>query len=179
MKKLAGGWLVVGALAASAPVAATAGTQDFKINANTNSLATTTRDATPLDTGITLKPGDTLTITASGLWDGGGCGIFDANGTVCYGIDPTTGINYFSLVGKIGANAAPDDTWFKVGTSYSSVVAQSGTLYLAFLDTDSYNNSGFVTASVTAVPEAATWALMLAGLAGVAAVHQKRLRRHG
>ncbi len=177
MVKLLGRWLVAGAVLSSVSMAVQAGTQTFEVKASANSLATTARDAVPLNTGITLNLGDALAISATGLWDGGGCGIFDANGTTCYGNDPITGINYFSLIGKIGADAVADNTWFKVGTSYSGVAASAGTLYLAFLDTDSFNNSGFVTASVTAVPEAASWALMLAGLAGVTAVRQVRRRQ--
>ena len=165
-------------LAAALPMAAQAATQSFDVHAKTNSLAVTTNDANPLNTGIVLQVGDALDISATGGWDGGGCGVFDANGTLCYGIDPVTGINYFSLIGKIGANDNADNTWFKIGTGYSGKAATAGTLYLAFLDTDSFNNSGFVTATVTAVPEAGTWAMMLAGLAGVAALARRRQRIH-
>jgi MYXO-CTERM domain-containing protein len=161
-------------LAATLPLAAQADTQSFDVYANQNSVAFNSRDAAPLDTGIVLAVGDTLDITAIGSWNGGACGVFDANGTSCFGIEGTTGINYYSLIGKIGANASFDNTWFKVGTNYSSTAATAGTLYLAFLDSDSGNNSGFVTATVTTVPEAGTWAMMLAGLAGVAAVSRRR-----
>jgi hypothetical protein len=166
--------IAAGVLAATLPLAAHAGTQSFKVDARENSVAFSSKDAAPLDTGIVLGVGDTLDITAVGLWDGGACGFFDANGSNCFGNEPTTGINYYSLIGKIGANPSFDSTWFKVGTSYSGTAATAGTLYLAYLDSDAFNNSGFVTATVTVVPEAGTWAMMLAGLAGVMAISRRR-----
>lgn len=166
--------LMAGVIATTLPLAAQAGTQVFDVQARDNSLAWASGDATPLNSGIVLAAGDTLDISAVGLWNGGACGDVDANGTNCFGNESLTGINYFSLIGKIGSNAGHDSTWFKVGTSYSGVAASAGTLYLAFLDTNSFDNSGFVTASVTAVPEVETWALMLGGLAGVVALSRRR-----
>lgn len=150
---------------------AQAATQSFEVFAKDNSVAFSSHDAAPLDTGLDFTAGDALSIVASGLWNGGACGDVDANGTMCFGIEPTTGINYYSLIGKIGANAAFDNTWFKVGTAYGGPAPGSGRLFLAFLDSDSFNNSGFVTARVeytAPVPEPATMALMLAGLAALA-----------
>lgn len=150
---------------------ASAATQSFDVYANANSVAYGSHDATPVDTGLNFLAGDALSISASGLWNGGACGDVDANGTLCFGIEGTTGINFFSLIGKIGADASFDSTWFKVGTAYGGPAPASGRLYLAFLDSDSFNNSGFVTATVehaAPVPEPATFALLLAGLAPLA-----------
>ncbi len=75
-----------------------------------------------------------------------------------------------SLTGRIGAGH-----YFKIGDSYSGTAATSGNLFLAFVDNDSSNNTGFVTASVAAaVPERETYALMLAGLGLVGAVGRRR-----
>jgi hypothetical protein len=169
--------IAAGVLAATMPLAAQATTQSFNVFAKDNSVAFNTKDAAPLNTGIVLAIGDMLDITTVGSWNGGACGDLDANGSNCFGNEPTTGINFYSLIGKIGSNASFDSTWFKVGTSYSGTAATAGTLYLAYLDSDSFNNSGFVTATVTAVPEAGTWALMLAGLAGLAGVMAGSRRR--
>jgi MYXO-CTERM domain-containing protein len=174
MNSTFGKLVLAAAVAASLPLAAQAGTQSFDVLARDNSVAFATNDAAPLNTGIVLSVGDTLDITAVGLWNGGACGFVDANGSNCFGNEGVTGINYYSLIGKIGSNDDLDNTWFKVGTSYSGTAATAGTLYLAYLDSDSFNNSGFVTATVTVVPEAGTWAMMLAGLAGVAAVSRRR-----
>ena len=154
------------AILAAAP-ASHAATQASDVYARNNSVAVLTHDATPVDTGLVFTAGDSVTITASGLWNGGGCGDVDANGTTCFGNEGTTGINYFSLIGKIGTSSSFDNTWFKIGTSFSGLAASSGTLYLAFLDNDSFNNSGFVTALVTvpSVPEPSSALLMVLGMA--------------
>lgn len=153
--------------AAAAMFAATIGssqaaTQSFDVFANANSTAFSSQDASPLDTGIVFNAGDTLNITASGTWNGGACGDVGPNGANC-GNDPGTGINYFALVGRVGAGA-----YFKVGDSYAGVASSGGDLFLAFLDIDSFNNTGFVTAVVTVptptIPEPETYALMLGGL---------------
>jgi hypothetical protein len=146
----------------------------FEVFAKEDSTAFQSLDQAPLSTGITLAAGQAFSITATGLWSGGGCPPVDANGAACFGTAPITGINYFSLVGKIGADSSYDASWFKVGTSYSGVAANSGTLFLAFLDSDSFNNSGSVMATVSVVPEPGTWALLGAGLVAVAAVAKRR-----
>ena len=166
------------ALVAAAFVAATgsaqamlpSATQSFDVFARENSLATSTHDASPLDTGITFAVGDALHITASGLWNGGACGDIGPEGTNCFG-NGLPGINYFSLIGRVGAGS-----FFKIGSSYDGIADAAGTLILAYLDTDSSNNSGFVTAVVSLpVPEPETYALMLGGLGILGLATRKRL----
>ena len=156
---------------------AQAATQSFDVFAKDNSVAFSSLDAAPLDTGLDFTAGDALSIVASGLWNGGACGDVDANGSLCFGNEGTTGINYYSLIGKIGADSSFDSSWFKVGTAYGGPAPGSGRLFLAFLDSDSFNNSGFVTARVEytpAVPEPATVLLMLLGLATVGGCATRR-----
>lgn len=157
-----------------------AATLSFDVFARENSIAFNSHDAVPLDTGLDFTAGDALSITATGLWNGGACGDVDANGSLCFGNEPVTGINYYSLIGKIGADASFDSTWFKVGTSYGGPAPSAGRLFLAYLDSDSSNNTGYVTATIEytpAVPEPGTWALALAGLAALAGGSRLRAGR--
>lgn len=140
-------------------------TQSFDVYARENSSA-----ASPLDTGITFAVGDALHITATGLWNGGACGDVGPTGSNCFG-NPLPGINYYSLIGRVGTG-----NYFKIGDSYDGVADNTGTLTLAFLDSDSFNNSGFVTAVVSLpVPEPETYALMLGGLGILGLATRKRL----
>ncbi|HEX5373742.1 MAG TPA: PEP-CTERM sorting domain-containing protein [Aquabacterium sp.] len=66
---------------------------------------------------------------------------------------------YGALVGRIGSGS-----FFTVGTNYSGVAATSGTLQLFYWDSNNGDNSDFITANVTAVPESGTLAMALAGL---------------
>ena len=71
---------------------------------------------------------------------------------------------YGSLVGRIGGGA-----FFLVGTNYSGAASASGPLYLYYWDSNFSDNSGFVTANSSAIPEPSTWALMGLGFAVLAA----------
>lgn len=163
----------VSTASAMAPPATT--TQSFDVFAREHSLATSTHDASPLDTGIFFQSGDALEITASGLWNGGACGDIGPDGTSCFG-DGLPGINYYSLVGRIGGG-----NYFKIGSSYSGTAPHEGNLFLGYLDTDSFNNSGFVTAVVTipAVPEPGTYALIVGGLGFMAVVSRRKRKAPG
>jgi len=71
---------------------------------------------------------------------------------------------YGSLVGQIGGGA-----FFLIGTNYSGTASASGPLYLYYWDSNYSDNSGFVTATSSAIPEPSTWALMGLGFAVLAA----------
>jgi len=79
---------------------------------------------------------------------------------------------YGTLVGQIGSG-----DFFVIGTSYSGVASSSGTLNLYYWDSNNFDNTQYVTATVSAVPEPSTWALMLAGFAGLAFAVRRRTRR--
>ncbi len=77
--------------------------------------------------------------------------------------------NFGTLVGLMG-------TEYRVlGTSFSGAAWASGPLSLFYWDSNSADNSQFVTATVTAVPEPATWAMMILGfgIAGAALRNRK------
>jgi hypothetical protein len=76
---------------------------------------------------------------------------------------------YGELVGRIGAGP-----YFAVGTSFSGVASSAGTLTLYYWDSYTADNAGSVTAEVSAVPEPASAALMLAGFAALAGVARRR-----
>lgn len=76
---------------------------------------------------------------------------------------------YGSLVGQIGSG-----NYFVVGTNFSGTAATAGTLKLFYWDSNASDNSQFITANVTAVPEPETYALMLAGLGAVGFVARRR-----
>ncbi len=64
---------------------------------------------------------------------------------------------YGALVGLIG-------TEYKlIGTSFSGSFASTGTLKLFYWDSNNGDNFGEISASVSAVPEPATWAMLLTG----------------
>jgi hypothetical protein len=172
LKAAAAAALLVGSIGA-----AHAGSQSFQVFANSNSTAFNSHDAAPLDTGLFFGAGDALHVTATGTWNGGGCGDVGPTGTGCFGNDPHTGINYFSLIGRVG-----NGSYFKVGNSFDGVAASSGDLFLAFLDVDSFNNSGFVTATVAttpAVPEPQTGALLLSGVGALVFLARRSRRPFG
>jgi len=79
---------------------------------------------------------------------------------------------YGTLVGQIGSG-----DFFVIGTSYSGVASAPGTLNLYYWDSNNFDNTQYVTATVSAVPEPSTWALMLAGFAGLAFAVRRRTRR--
>lgn len=145
-----------------------AATQSFEVFAKDNSTAFQTNDASPLDTGLTFNSGDALQVTATGSWFGGGCGTVGPDGTNCW---TGNGINAFSLVGRVGNGA-----YFEIGSNYAGTASSSGNLFLGFFDSDSYNNTGSVTAVVMtpAVPEPETYAMLLAGLGALAFVARHR-----
>jgi hypothetical protein len=92
------------------------------------------------------EPAGTLIGSNFGLWTEG-------NLTAPYG----------TLVGEIGSD-------FEVlGTSFSGPAWGAGTLNLFYWDSNSSDNTQFITASVVAVPEPATWAMMLLGMGAIGA----------
>jgi len=66
---------------------------------------------------------------------------------------------YGALVGKIG------NTYQLLGTSFNGTAWDTGTLELFYWDSNNGDNSNAVSVDVAAVPEPATWAMMIFGFA--------------
>ena len=144
----------------------------FEVFAKENSTAYGSNDilplAAPLDTGLSFVNGQLLTVAAFGTWNGGCGDIGPDGGGACSGT--ASGLQDYSLAGRIGAAGS----YFQIGSSYSAPVSGNGHLFLAFVDSDANNNTGSVMATITAVPEPGTYALLLAGLGVVGAVGRRR-----
>jgi len=137
-----------------------------------------------LNTGLTYSAGDLLTVSAAAddLWSAGPVprwsnangliGDLFATGTDETGLPAGTQIGanwglwaqfglsapYGSLVGGIGG------VYQLLGTSFSGPAWASGTLELFYWDENSFDNSGRISVNVGgAVPEPASWAMMLGG----------------
>ena len=172
--------LILRSLAAAAlfssPVAASATVVVVDAKANSTS------GGTSKDTGLTFALGQQFRITSStnDLWSSGDLPRFsDADGIVFRlavagddsGEAPDTQIGanwgnhsqgnlsarYGSLVADLGGGN------YQLLGANGVFVSQGGPLKLAYFDSNSGDNTGFITFNITAVPEPATWALMLVG----------------
>jgi hypothetical protein len=145
-----------------------------------------------------LTAGETFEITASplDLWSAGAdLRISNANGLTGpifavagddSGKTPGTQIGQdFGLYSAAGSSFAYGElvgsidggTYFAVGTDYTGTTATGGTLSLIYWDSYYGDNFGSIAATVTAVPEPGSLALMLAGLGIVGGLARRRARR--
>jgi cysteine-rich repeat protein len=93
------------------------------------------------DTGVHLEAGDQLWISATGSASPNGFDNFqgpDGDGGNCDTCISTLPGSRYALVGRIGAGGAP----FLVGSSFSTVVSESGALFLGFNDDFHGDNAG-------------------------------------
>jgi hypothetical protein len=99
------------------------------------------------DTGVSVKPGDTLTIEyVSGKWAPWPGEAYDASGTgvISYcDCNVMQYVSHASLIGKIGESDP-----FSAGSYYSHAVTQSGPLDLQINDAVLGDNSGSITVRV-------------------------------
>jgi hypothetical protein len=133
-----------------------AANQDFVRHSGTTTIVVP-GTALPLDTGIAVRQGQTLAISASGLvftiaGQVGSSSGPEGQPTLCPTLDSPTdcvsnGAPYGALVGKIGVNGSP----FLVGASAQLVAPATGVLYLAANDNLIYygDNAGDYTVTVS------------------------------
>jgi hypothetical protein len=146
---------------------------------------------------ISLTAGEQFTVTASptDLWSAGALprwsnanGLTGANlyatgsddsgkpaGTLIgpgnFGTYTQKGLTapYGALVGEIG-----NGPFFFIGTNFNGFASATGALSLFYFDSNNSDNSGSISATVSAVPEPATWAMMILGFLGIGFVAYRR-----
>jgi len=165
----------------AALVLSTAGAQAATYNVD--ALANSSTGGTALST-ITLAAGESFTVLAgiADLWSAGplprysnangltanlfATGADESGATVgtligqnwnSYTQDGFTAA-YGQLVGKIGSQ------YFALGTNSGGTATSAGTLQLFYWDSNGADNFGSIAVNVSAVPEPATYAMLLAGL---------------
>ena len=81
-----------------------------------------------------------------------------------------------ALIGTLSATPSTPSDWFLIGYSKVITLASAGHVYASVNDTFHNNNSGAFDVSVTAVPEPASTAMVVAGLgiAGLVIGHRRR-----
>lgn len=168
------------AAAMLAPLPASAAT--FIVQA----LANSSTGGTALST-ISLTAGQAFTVTSStnDLWSAGPLPRFsDANGLVADRFATSADDSGQSVGTQIGTNfggysqagfTAPfgamvgriNTNYFLVGSSFAGVATSAGVLELFYWDSNNGDNTGQIAAEVTAlssaVPEATTWSMLIAG----------------
>ena len=138
--------------------------------ANTYTVEAINDPKTWLDTGIVATPGtiyDFTVINPSTLWSAGSNEPFPRTSTAdginpaSYGTVTMDGLtaNFGALVAEIGS------TFDLIGTGPTYLTSVSGDIKVGYWDTDYPDNTGSQTLDITTVPEASTWAMMLAGFA--------------
>ena len=85
-----------------------------------------------------------------------------------YGYQGGLSLPYGTLVGKIGAASSLKSA------PHSRAANAAGELKLYYWDSDFSDNTEYVTATISAVPEPSTWAMMILGFAGVGYLAYRR-----
>jgi len=138
-----------------------------------------------VDTGVTLSAGQTYNFSVvdpATTWSAGSDLPYSRSSTA-NGIDPVASgygqwteygftANYGALVGELGS------TYFLIGTSLTAT-GLSGDLKVGYWDSYYGDNSGAQTLTISAaVPEPATWAMMISGFMGVGFLAYRRKSNH-
>jgi hypothetical protein len=127
----------------------------------------------PPGSGFTMRPDGTpdspVTTPGYGYFNPSGSDIADG----FYG-PAGAGFKIGSLVGSFVANPVAGD-FFTIGFETVVVLAAPGAIYALVNDTGgNFNNGGAFSVEVSAVPEPANWALLIAGFGLVGAMQRRR-----
>jgi len=127
-----------------------------------DAVAGTTYDFTVINPSTTWSAGATAsrTSTADGIDP---LTLVDGTGPGTYGQEAMLGFtaNFGALVGEDASH------FFLIGTGPTVLSGLSGDIKVGYWDSYYPDNSGSQTLSITTVPETSTWAMMLAGFAGL------------
>ncbi len=136
-----------------------------------------------LDTGIDASPATTYNFTVidpSTLWSAGSDQPYSRESTA-NGIPPNGGYGVWTMFGytfNYGALVGEDSgKYFLIGTGPTLLNGLSGEVYAGYWDSYYGDNSGTQTLSIITIPEPSTWAMMLAGFAGLGLVALGRGRK--
>lgn len=128
----------------------------------------------PPGSGFTMRPDGAPDIAVTDYrylyFNPGGTDIADG----FYG-DAGPGFKIGSLVGSFVANPGVGD-YFAIGFGTIVTLAAQGSLFAMVNDTYHPNNGGSFSVDVTAVPEPANWALLIAGFGLIGAMQRRRRR---
>lgn len=188
--------MMVTAAAAAALTSVPASAAIFVVQAEANSSG---GSGAALDTGLALVLGQALTVTAStnDLWSAGALPRYsDANGLTGdrlataaddsgqapgtligadFGLHTQDGFSapFGALVGRIGG------VYQLLGANFIGPAWNAGVLELLYWDSNSADNFGGIDVNVTAaaVPEPATWAMLLAGFGLIGGALRQRRQR--
>ena len=178
---------------ALAALSATAGANTFEVKAYENSTSGGVGMAT---LALTAGQQFSVLVAADDLWNAGALPRWsNADGLTgsllyttttdaqvpVYAIGTAIGTNfgthtqngltaaYGTLVGQFGSGS-----FFSIGTSFTGTASATDTLKLFYFDSNKGDNSGSILATVTAVPEPETYAMLLAGLGLMGAIARRR-----
>jgi hypothetical protein len=121
-----------------------------------------------LSTGLTLSAAKTYDFTVNDPTTTWSAGATDARTSTANGIGAAAGFgqwtmdgftaNYGALVGDVGGHL------FLIGTGPTTLTGYSGLLTVGYWDSNYGDNSGSQSLTISAIPESATWAMMLLGV---------------
>jgi PEP-CTERM motif len=179
---------VIGALAGLSIAAAFMASN---AKATTYPVDATVPEASWLDTGIDASAGTTYDFTVINPATTWSAGPTASRTSTANGINPNTLIDgtgpgtygQFTMLGytfNYGALVGEDsNSFFLIGTGPTILTGLSGEIHVGYWDSNYSDNSGSQTLSIGAVPEASTWAMMLAGFAVLGFACYRRSRKTG
>ncbi len=124
------------------------------------------------DTGPNGVPVTPVTASGYSYCNPGGCSV-DIPGDG--GVGPGgAAINFGTLLGTLSASPSSPSDFFTIGYGTNVTLAAAGNIYALVNDTYRPNDVGSYDVSVAAVPEPASWAMMIGGFGMVGGAMRRR-----